>query len=149
MRADTKNRKKATEALRGMTDEEWWTDRVFQVMTDGKRALDATLHDIGRMVAEAVMYMERTEATGPDYLCLLNTHPPVGSSLADSGTEVALINGAFAAMLEATDHSLERCSRAAAGQGRVLLSQGSPHAGGNRKLRRDPRAQAASCHSYR
>lgn len=67
MRADTKRRKKATEALRGMTDEEWWADRVFQVMTGGKRALDATLHDIGRMVAEAVMYMERTEATGPDY----------------------------------------------------------------------------------
>lgn len=67
MRADTKKRKKATAALKGMEEQEWWTDRVFQVMRGGKRALDATLHDIGRMVAEAIMYMEREEVAGPDY----------------------------------------------------------------------------------
>jgi len=59
------------------------------------------------------------------------------------------MSGAFAARVEVMDDSLERCSRPGAGQGRALLSRGSPRAGGNRKLSRDPRAQAASRHSYR
>jgi transposase-like protein len=67
VRVDTRARKKATEALKGLADEAWWAERVFQVMRDGKQALDSALHDIGRMVAEAIMYMEREEVAGPDY----------------------------------------------------------------------------------
>ena len=40
---------------------------MFQVMVGGKRALDATMQEIGRMVAETIMHMEREEIAGPDY----------------------------------------------------------------------------------
>ena len=39
----------------------------MQVMLHGKRALDAAMLDVGRLVAETLMYMEREERSGPDY----------------------------------------------------------------------------------
>ena len=36
-------------------------------MLEGKRALDAAMLDVGRLVAETLMYMEREERSGPDY----------------------------------------------------------------------------------
>ena len=39
----------------------------MQVMLKGKRALDTAMLDIGRLVAETLMYMEREEKSGPDY----------------------------------------------------------------------------------
>jgi putative transposase len=67
MRKDTKKRKKAIQAL-GMTrEQEWWADQVTRVMLGGKRALDAAMLEIGRLTAEAIMYMEREERAGADY----------------------------------------------------------------------------------
>ena len=40
---------------------------MVQVMLHGKRALDAAMLDVGRLVAETLMYMEREERSGPDY----------------------------------------------------------------------------------
>ena len=37
------------------------------LMLEGKRALDAAMLDVGRLVAETLMYMEREERSGPDY----------------------------------------------------------------------------------
>ena len=42
-------------------------DQVVHVMLEGKRALDAAMLDVGRLVAETLMYMEREERSGPDY----------------------------------------------------------------------------------
>ena len=67
MRADTKKRKKATVMLKATQEQEWWADQVVQVMLHGKRALDAAMLDVGRLVAETLMYMEREERSGPDY----------------------------------------------------------------------------------
>ena len=53
--------------LRATKEQEWWADQVVQVMVGGKRALDAAMLDIGRMVAETLMYIEREEKSGPDY----------------------------------------------------------------------------------
>ena len=61
MRADTKKRKNATQMLRATQEQEWWADQVVQVMLKGKRALDTAMLDIGRLVAETLMYMEREE----------------------------------------------------------------------------------------
>ena len=55
MKADTKKRKNATRMLRATQEQEWWADQVVQVMVGGKRALDAAMLDIGRMVAETLM----------------------------------------------------------------------------------------------
>ena len=61
MRADTKKRKNATQMLRATQEQEWWADQVVHVMLEGKRALDAAMLDVGRLVAETLMYMEREE----------------------------------------------------------------------------------------
>ncbi len=67
MRRDTRKRKKATQALRATQEQQWWADQVLGVMLGGKRALDAAMLEIGRLMAETIMYMEREEKAGPDY----------------------------------------------------------------------------------
>lgn len=42
-------------------------DRMFQIMTSGKRAFDGVMLDIGKMMAEAFLLMDREEQSGPDY----------------------------------------------------------------------------------
>ena len=37
------------------------------MMLEGKQALDTAMLEIGRLVAETLMYMEREERSGPDY----------------------------------------------------------------------------------
>jgi hypothetical protein len=39
----------ATRALRATQEQEWWAEKVMQVMVGGKRALDAAMLDIGRL----------------------------------------------------------------------------------------------------
>lgn len=41
--------------------------RMFKVMKDGKQAFDSVMMDIGRMMAESFMLMDREELSGPDY----------------------------------------------------------------------------------
>ena len=53
--------------LRATQEQEWWADQVVQVILKGKQALDTAMLDIGRLVAETLMYMEREERSGPDY----------------------------------------------------------------------------------
>lgn len=67
MGRDTKNRKKAIEALRATQEQKWWAEKLMQVMVGGKQALDAAMLEIGRLMAETIMYMEREEKAGPDY----------------------------------------------------------------------------------
>ena len=40
---------------------------MAEVISEGKRGLDGLALELGRMVAEAVMYLEREEIAGPDY----------------------------------------------------------------------------------
>jgi len=67
VRADTKKRKRATQILRETQEQDWWAGQVVQVMLHGKRALDTAMLEIGRLVSETIMYMEREEKSGPDY----------------------------------------------------------------------------------
>ncbi len=67
MRKDTRKRKKATKSLKNVEETRWWANTVAEVMLGGKRALDLAMLEIGRMVAEAIMYMEREERAGADY----------------------------------------------------------------------------------
>jgi len=67
MRPDTRQRKKALSGLRVSVgqDEMWGT--LLRVIRSGKQALDAVMLEMGRMVAESVMLIEREELAGPDY----------------------------------------------------------------------------------
>ncbi len=67
MRKDTINRKIATKGFRQIAGDAWISDQLYRIMTIGKQALDGVMLDLGRMLAESIMYMEREELSGPDY----------------------------------------------------------------------------------
>ncbi len=67
MREDTIGRKKASRLFQQLRGRRWLLGRMLEVISEGKRGLDGLALDLGRMVAEAVMYLEREEIAGPDY----------------------------------------------------------------------------------
>ena len=67
MREDTIGRKKASHFFQELRGRRWLVGRMLEVISEGKRGLDGLALDLGRMVAEAVMYLEREEIAGPDY----------------------------------------------------------------------------------
>jgi putative transposase len=67
MRKDTRQRKNASKGFQAATGEDWMMNRMFQVMASGKQAFDSVMMDIGRMMAESFMLMDREEQSGPDY----------------------------------------------------------------------------------
>jgi len=40
---------------------------MYQIFARGKQGFDAMMKELGRMIAEAIMYIEREEVSGPDY----------------------------------------------------------------------------------
>jgi putative transposase len=67
MRRDTRQRKHTMAGLRAIAGEERMLGTLVRVISSGKQALDAVMLEMGRMVAESVMLIEREEVTGPDY----------------------------------------------------------------------------------
>ncbi len=67
MREDTIWRKKASRLFEELRGRRWLLGRMAEVIAEGKRGLDGLALDLGRMIAEAVMYLERAEIAGPDY----------------------------------------------------------------------------------
>jgi len=67
MREDTIERKKASRLFQQLRGRRWLLGRMLEVISEGKRGLDGLALELGRMVAEAVMYLEREEIAGPDY----------------------------------------------------------------------------------
>ncbi|MEX2492634.1 MAG: transposase [Nitrospirales bacterium] len=67
MRPDTKQRKQAMTGLKAISGEQQMLGVLTRVIHTGKQALDAVMLEMGRMVAESVMLIEREELAGPDY----------------------------------------------------------------------------------
>jgi len=67
MKVETKNRKKAMRGFKQMTGTDVAKESVYRIMVEGKRAMDELFCDMGRMLAESVMLIEREELAGPDY----------------------------------------------------------------------------------
>ena len=67
MRRDTRQRKRALVGLRAIAGQDEMLGTLVRVISSGKQALDAVMLEMGRMVAESVMLMEREEVAGPDY----------------------------------------------------------------------------------
>lgn len=67
MRPDTKQRKRSMTGLQMISGEQHLLGILTQVVHTGKQALDAVMLEMGRMVAESVMLVEREELAGPDY----------------------------------------------------------------------------------
>lgn len=56
---------------------------LFRVINQGKKALDEVMLDMGRMVAESIMLIEREELAGPDYF---PTNPDLQKWAHESGS---------------------------------------------------------------
>jgi len=72
MRHETRHRKHALAGLRAISGEQQLLGTLVRVIGSGKQALDAVMLEMGRMVAESIMLIEREELAGPDYY---PTHP--------------------------------------------------------------------------
>jgi putative transposase len=46
---------------------QWIVEQMYQIFAKGKQGFDICMKELGRMVAEAIMYIEREEIAGPDY----------------------------------------------------------------------------------
>ncbi len=67
MKDSTKKRKKANKDFENIYGREEIIDRMYQIYESGKQGFDVLMKEIGRMMAEAIMYIEREEKSGPDY----------------------------------------------------------------------------------
>ena len=59
--------KKNKEVFRVLQGEAYWDEKLADVIVRGKKALDETCGEIGRILAETLMVMEREEISGEDY----------------------------------------------------------------------------------
>jgi transposase-like protein len=67
MRIDTRKRKNAMVGLKQVSGEQVMLGQLLRVINEGKRALDEVMLEMGKMMAESIMLMEREELAGPDY----------------------------------------------------------------------------------
>ncbi len=67
MRVNTITRRKARRVFERMYGRQELLDRMYQIISQGKQGLDAFVLEVGKMMAEAVMYIEREEISGPEY----------------------------------------------------------------------------------
>ena len=67
MKLSTIRRKKARGGFEQVIGKEEIVNRMYDIIRLGKQGLDGFILDLGAMVAEAIMDMEREELSGPDY----------------------------------------------------------------------------------
>ena len=67
MKDSTKKRKKAIIGMQEAYGRQELNDRLYQILTQGKQGFDVFMKGLGRKMAEAIMYIEREELSGPDY----------------------------------------------------------------------------------
>jgi transposase-like protein len=67
MKVNTKSKKNARKGFEQIFGKQALIDRMYQIVSQGKQGLDAFLLELGRMMAETVMYIDREEVAGPDY----------------------------------------------------------------------------------
>jgi putative transposase len=68
MKENTKWRKKAIRGMEEVHGRRWLVERLFWIVTQGKRGFDSMMKELGRMMAETIMYIDREEVAGPDYM---------------------------------------------------------------------------------
>lgn len=67
MKETTRQRKKATKGMQRIYGRQGVLDWLHMILCRGKQGFDALMMEIGRMVAEAIMHIDREEISGPDY----------------------------------------------------------------------------------
>jgi transposase-like protein len=67
MRRIAQSKKNVKQLFETMQGEEWMRAELEGVMNEGKRSLDACMMEIGKMMAETLMLIEREQIAGSDY----------------------------------------------------------------------------------
>ena len=67
MKENTKKRKKSIAGMKEVYGKEEMVSEMYRILATGKQGFDALMRELGRMVVEAIMYIEREEIAGPDY----------------------------------------------------------------------------------
>ena len=67
MKTNARQRKKTTRQLQEVFGRQELINRMYQIYSRGKQGLDAFLLEMGKMMAETIMYIDREETSGPDY----------------------------------------------------------------------------------
>lgn len=67
MKVETKERKKAMAGFRQISNQDQQRQRMHDILQSGTRALNQVTLELGRQVAEFILYSEREELAGPDY----------------------------------------------------------------------------------
>ena len=67
MRVNTRKRRNARRLFEQMYGRQELIDRMYWIISQGKQGLDAFVLEVGRMMAETIMYIEREEVSGPEY----------------------------------------------------------------------------------
>jgi transposase-like protein len=67
MKANTRKRKESRKVFEQLYGRQELLDGMYRIISQGKQGLDAFLLEMGRMMAETVMYIEREEVSGPEY----------------------------------------------------------------------------------
>lgn len=67
MKETTKKRKKAMRGIDGALGRQQIIGLVYQIFARGKHGFDAIMKELGRMIIETIMYIEREEIAGPVY----------------------------------------------------------------------------------
>ena len=70
MKETTKKRKKAILGFKETLGREWIIEQLYRVYESGKQGFDSMMLKLGKMMAETIMYIEREEVAGPDYMPL-------------------------------------------------------------------------------
>jgi transposase-like protein len=67
MKEETRNRKQFVKKFQEAVGHEWLVSKMYQIMRDGKQTFDAFAFEMGTLLAETIMEMERVEKTGTAY----------------------------------------------------------------------------------
>ncbi|MEW5818423.1 MAG: transposase [Spirochaetota bacterium] len=67
MKKNTKQRKKSIKGIEEGYGRQEIVKQIYRILATGKQGFDAMMKDMGRMMAETIMYIEREEMAGPDY----------------------------------------------------------------------------------
>ena len=71
MKETTKARKQSASDIQNLFGEERLASQMLGILTYGKQAFDSLQHDVGRMLVESILLLEREMIAGPDHALLI------------------------------------------------------------------------------
>ena len=66
MKESTMKRKKSIRGMKEAYGRQEIIDQIYRIYVTGKQGLDAMMKELGRTMAEAIMYIEREEIASPE-----------------------------------------------------------------------------------